>query len=198
MKHTMSNRMKTLATLFLDELADIYDAENRLVRALPKMAKAARHEELSAAFETHLEETEGHVKKLQDVFKTFGKPAKAKKCEAIAGLLEEGDQLASENKGSPTIDAALISAGQKVEHYEIASYGCLREWAGQLGNEEAGEILQEILDEEKTADETLIRLAREGCNQQAEGTGSEAEDELRRISASNNSRQRSGRRMATR
>lgn len=196
MKVTMSNPMKTLETLFLDELADIYDAENRLVRALPKMAKAANHEELSAAFEIHLEETEGHVKKLQAVFKAFGKPVKAKKCEAIAGLLEEGDQLASENKGSPTIDAALISAGQKVEHYEIASYGCLREWAEQLGNQEAVEILQEILDEEKTADQTLTRLAREGCNQEAEGIGSEDEEAPKRKSATT-SRQTADR-MATR
>lgn len=160
--------MRTLQDLFLDELADMYDAEKRLARALPKMAKLARNEELGVAFETHLGETETHVRKVEDVFQVFGKKAKAKKCEAISGLLEEGDHLASENKESPTIDAALICAGQKVEHYEIATYGCLREWAEQLGNKEAVAILDEILEEEKTADQTLTRIARESCNEKAE------------------------------
>jgi len=174
--------MKTLENLFLDELADMYDAENRLVQALPKMAKAATHEELSDAFESHLSETEGHVKKLEKVFKAFGKTAKGKKCEAIVGLLKEGDEIAEENSDSPTINAALISAAQKVEHYEIASYGCLREWAEQLGNEEAVNLLQEILDEEKAADETLTELARERCNEAAQGNdsnGDESEEESR-------------------
>src|SRR5436190_519414 len=138
--------MKTLETLFLDELADMYDAENRLVHALPKLAKAATHKELCDAFESHLSETEGHVKNLEKVFEAFGKTAKGKKCEAIAGLLAEGDEIAAENKSSPTINAALISAAQKVEHYEIASYGCLREWAEQLGNPKAVNLLQQTLD----------------------------------------------------
>ncbi|MEY2409899.1 MAG: hypothetical protein QOF48_2569 [Verrucomicrobiota bacterium] len=165
--------MKTLQDLFLDELADMYDAENRLTKALPKMAKAASHEELREAFNSHLEETEGHVAKLEQVFEAFGKSAKSKKCEAIVGLLEEGDEIASDNKGEPTINAALISAAQKVEHYEIASYGCLREWAEQLGNEKASQLLEEILEEEKAADSKLTDLARQCCNESAEGDETE-------------------------
>ena len=160
--------MKTLEALFLNELADMYDSENRLTRALPKLAKAATHDELREAFESHLAETEGHVKKLQKIFTAFGKSAKGRKCEAINGLLKEGDQIAADNKGSPTINAALIAAAQKVEHYEIASYGCLREWAKQLGNEEASGVLQQILDEEKDADQSLTALARERFNEAAE------------------------------
>src|SRR6185295_13946502 len=132
--------MKTLQDLFLDELADMFDAENRLTKALPKLAKAATHDELREAFESHLEETEGHVRKVEQVFEAFGKTAKSKKCEAMTGLVEEGDDIASENKGEPTINAALISAAQKVEHYEMASYGCLREWADQLGNDSASRL----------------------------------------------------------
>jgi ferritin-like metal-binding protein YciE len=162
--------MKTLENLFLDELADMYDAENRLTRALPKMVKAATHEELREAIQGHLSETKQQVKKLQRVFKAFGKTARGKKCEAIIGLLKEGDEIASENKGSPTINAALISAAQKVEHYEIASYGCLREWAEQLGNQTAAEVLQEILEEEKAADQALTGCARERCNESAQGS----------------------------
>jgi ferritin-like metal-binding protein YciE len=160
--------MKTLETLFLDELADMYYAENHLTKALPKLAKTATHDELREAFEAHLEETEGHVTKLESVFKMFGKPAKGKKCEAILGLLKEGDQLASENKSSPTLNAALISAAQKVEHYEIASYGCLREWAERLGNDRAAELLQEILDQEKAADLKLTDVACRCCNETAQ------------------------------
>jgi len=160
--------MKTLKDLFLDELADMFDAEHRLTKALPKMAKAATHDELREAFEGHLEETEGHVRKVEQVFECFGKSAKSKKCEAIVGLLEEGYEIASDNKGEPTINAALISAAQKVEHYEIASYGCLREWSEQLGNEKATQLLQEILDEEKGADSKLTDLARQCCNQSAQ------------------------------
>src|SRR5450755_4392894 len=143
--------MKTLKDLFLDELKDMYDAEHRIIKALPKLAKAATCEKLKAAFLAHLEETKGHVTKLEQVFQSFGETAKAKKCEATVGLLKEGDEIASENKGEPTINAALISAGQKVEHYEIASYGCLHEWADLLGNKEAANLIEEILDQEKAA-----------------------------------------------
>lgn len=160
--------MKSLEGLFLDELADMYDAENRLTKALPKMARAAGHEGLRHAFEDHLAETEGHIKMLKKVFKAFGQPPRGKKCEAIVGLLKEGDEIAEDNRGEPTINAALISAAQKVEHYEIASYGCLHEWARLLDNEEAAEILAEILDQEKGADEKLTAIAREACNPQAE------------------------------
>jgi ferritin-like metal-binding protein YciE len=171
--------MKTLQDLFLDSLADVYYAENQLVQALPKMAKAANDAELREAFESHLLETEGHVKKVESVFATLGQKPRAKKCEAIVGLLEEGDEMAAENKGSPALDAALIAAGQKVEHYEIASYGSLEEWAGLLGHDEAAEILDEILNEEKKADTTLTDIARNRCNVAAshpKGNGGGAEE----------------------
>lgn len=160
--------MRTLEALFLDEVADMYDAENRLTRALPKLAEAATQVELRDTFESHLAETEGHVVKLERIFELFGRPVKSKKCEAIVGLLKEGDDLLSDNRKSPTINAALVSAAQKVAHYEIASYGCLREWARELGNEEAAGLLQEILDEEKAADQKLTEVARHRCNDTAQ------------------------------
>jgi ferritin-like metal-binding protein YciE len=158
---------KTLKDLFLEELADMYDAEHRIVKALPKLAKAATCEKLKAAFLSHMKETEGHVAKLEQVFQAFDEKPKAKKCKATVGLLEEGDEIASDNKGEPTINAALISAGQKVEHYEIASYGCLHEWAGLLGNTKAASLIEEILDEEKAANKKLIELARASSNKEA-------------------------------
>lgn len=159
--------MKTLNDLFLNELADMYDAERRIVKALPKMAKAATCPDLKKAIQAHLKETEGHVKKLERVFQAFDQKAKGQTCEATVGLLEEGDEIAAEFKGSPAINAALISAAQKVEHYEMASYGCLHEWAGLLGNAEAAGLLQEILDEEKAANKSLTALARASSNQEA-------------------------------
>jgi ferritin-like metal-binding protein YciE len=151
--------MATLKDLFLDELADMYDAEHRIIKALPKMAKAATCPELMEAFTSHLAETKGQVIKLEKVFKAFGQKARGKKCKATVGLLEEGDEVAADNKGEPTINAALISAGQKVEHYEIASYGCLHEWAMLLENTTAAGLLEEILTEEKAADKKLGELA---------------------------------------
>jgi ferritin-like metal-binding protein YciE len=161
--------MKTLKDLFLDELADMYDAERRIVKALPKLAKAATCEKLKEALLTHLKETEGHVTKVERVFQCFDEKAKGKTCEATVGLLKEGDEIAADFKGSPAINAALISAGQKVEHYETASYGCLHEWAGVLGNQEAASILEEILEQEKAANETLTELARSSSNEEALG-----------------------------
>jgi ferritin-like metal-binding protein YciE len=159
--------MKTLKDLFFDELADMYDAEQRIVRALPKMKKAATCTHLQKAIDNHLKQTQGHVRRLEAVFKSFQKPAKGKKCEATVGLLEEGDEIAAEFKGSPAINAALIAAAQKVEHYEIASYGCLHEWANLLGNEKAAGLLQETLEEEKETNETLTELARSSANEDA-------------------------------
>jgi len=161
--------MKTLKDLFLDGLADMYDAEQRLVKALPKMAKAATCDDLKGAILSHLEETKGHVTKLEEVFECFDEKAKGKTCEATKGLLEEGDEIAAEFKGSPAINAALISAAQKVEHYEMASYGCLHEWAGLLGNDDAAGLLEEILEEEKAANESLTELARASSNEEALG-----------------------------
>ena len=171
--------MKTLKDLFLDELADMYDAEHRIVKALPKLAKAATCPDLKAAIQSHLKETEGQVRKLEQVFKSFGLKAKGKTCKATVGLLQEGAAIAADFKGSPAINAALISAAQKVEHYEIASYGCLHEWAEVLGNQRAAGLLKQILDEEKAADESLNELAHASLNQAAlgesNGNGSPAE-----------------------
>ncbi len=165
----MKSTAKTLNDLFMGELKDMYDAEHRLVKALPKMAKAATCSKLQKAFESHLKETEGHVKILEKVFKAFGEKPVAKTCEATVGLLKEGDEIAADYKGSQAINAALISAAQKVEHYEIASYGCLHEWAGLLENQEAADLLEEILNQEKAANEKLTELARADGNPQAMG-----------------------------
>jgi len=161
--------MKTLKDLFLNELADMYDAERRIVKALPKMAKAATCDDLKAAIQSHLKETEGHVKKLEQVFHSFDEKAKGQTCEATVGLLEEGDEIAAEFKGSPAINAALISAAQKIEHYEMASYGCLHEWAGLLGNAQAAGLLRQILDQETAANESLNALAHSSSNEEALG-----------------------------
>jgi ferritin-like metal-binding protein YciE len=161
--------MKMLQDLFLDELADMYDAEHRIIKALPKLAKAATCEKLKRAFLTHLKETECQVKKLEQVFQCFDEKAKRKTCEATVGLLKEGDEIAADFKGSPAINAALISAAQKVEHYEMASYGCLHEWAGLLGYAKAAHLLKEILDQERAADETLTELALGKSNEEALG-----------------------------
>ena len=160
--------MATLKDLFLDELADMFDAENRITKALPKMAEAATDEELREALLSHLEETKGHVEKVKQVFTAFNEKAKGKECKATVGLLAEGDEIASENEGEPTLNAGLISACQKVEHYEIASYGTLVEWAKLLENEDAVELLETILEEEKAANEKLTELASDQ-NQEALG-----------------------------
>jgi ferritin-like metal-binding protein YciE len=161
--------MKLLKELFLDELADMYDAERRTVKALPKMAKAATCPKLKSVILAHLKETEGHALKLEQVFESFDEKAKGTTCEVTVGLLEEGDGLAADFKGSPAINAALISAAQKVEHHEMAAYGCLHEWAGLLGNEAAADLLEEILGEEKAANETLTKLALANSNKEALG-----------------------------
>lgn len=166
---------KVLKDLFMDELADMYDAEHRIVQAIPQLARAATSPDLKTALESHLLETEGEVLKLENVFESFDEKAKGNACEAMQGLLKEGDEIAANFKGSPAINAALISAGQKVEHYEMASYGCLREWAALLGNEKAAGLLQEILDQEKAANATLSRLAQDGCNDEALGQPDEKE-----------------------
>lgn len=161
--------MRTLKNLFLDELADRYDAEKRLVIAMPKMIKAATCTHLQKLLQSHLKETERHVKTLEKVFKSFGKKPSLNKCEATIGLLKEGDEVLSDNKGWPVLNAAIISVAQKLEHYEIATYGCLRGWAKLLGNKEASDLLQEILVEEKAANHALSELARSRSNNEALG-----------------------------
>jgi ferritin-like metal-binding protein YciE len=169
-----------LKDLFLDELADMYDAENRIAKALPKMAKAATDEDLKTAILNHLEETKGQIEKLEQVFAAFDEKAKGKKCKATVGLLEEGDEIASDNKGEPTINAAIISACQKVEHYEIASYGCLIAWGKLLDNDEAVNLLEEILEQEKQANEKLTELA-EDKNQEALGEEESNEEDEKSV-----------------
>ncbi len=161
--------MQNLKSLFLAELADIYDAEKRIVKALPKMAKAATCKDLKAVFAAHLEETKGHISKLEEVFACFDLKAKGATCEATVGLLKEGDEIAEEFKGSPAINAALIAAAQKVEHYEMATYGCLHEWAELLGSKKASSLLKGILNEEKGANKSLNELAHTKCNAEAMG-----------------------------
>lgn len=169
--------MKTLKDLFLDQLADMYDAEKRIVKALPRLAEAATDSDLRDAFQSHTEETEGHITMLEEIFSTFDLEPRAKTCDATVGLLREAEALAAEFRGSPALNAALISAAQKVEHYEIASYGCLYEWAELLDNTDAADLLEDILAEEKEADEKLTEIARSRSNEEAEVEGADDDDE---------------------
>jgi len=157
-----------LHELFLEELADIYNAEQQLTKALPKMARAAQSDELRMAFEEHLEQTQEQISRLNQVFQSLGETLKRKTCKAMQGLVEEGNEVAQEHKGSSEIDAALIAAAQKVEHYEIASYGTLCTWAEQMGHNEALELLKQNIDEEETTDERLTELAEGLANLRAE------------------------------
>ena len=164
----MAAKEKTLDDLFEDTLKDIFYAENKILKALPKMAKAAHSDELKAAFEKHLRETENHVTRLEKVFKLIEVAPKGKKCEAIEGIIEEGAEIMKEFKGAPALDAGLISAAQAVEHYEIARYGTLKRWAEQMGNEDAMRLLNATLDEEKKTDGALTELADSMVNEQAQ------------------------------
>ena len=157
----------TLHDAFVDELRDTYDAEKQLLKALPKMAKAASSPQLKAAFESHLEETRGQVQRLEQVFETIDEPVKGKHCEGIAGIIEEGKSIMEEDFDDVTMDACLIAGGQRGEHYEMAAYGTLVAWAQAMGHTEAAMLLQENLDEEKAADERLSDLAEGGINQEA-------------------------------
>jgi ferritin-like metal-binding protein YciE len=163
--------MRTLQDLFLDELADIYDAERRTAKAMPRIAKAATCDALKDALHSHLEETEGHMEDIEEIFGCFDAKVRARPCGVTVGLLEEGDELIEDYKDSPAINAALIFLAQKIEHHEIAQYGCLHAWALVLGNKEAAGLLQEILDEEKAANDALTELARGGSNEEALGEG---------------------------
>jgi ferritin-like metal-binding protein YciE len=163
----MATTEKTLDDLFLDTLKDIYYAEKQILKALPKMAKAAQAPELKAAFETHREETEGQVERLEKVFELVGKRAQGKACEAILGIIEEGKEIMEEFKGAPALDAGLLSGAQAVEHYEIARYGTLKSWATKLGMPEAARLLDQTLQEEKKTDMLLSKLADSSLNQKA-------------------------------
>jgi ferritin-like metal-binding protein YciE len=152
-------KLESLHDLFVDELKDLYNAENQLTKALPKMVKAASSEELRTAFEHHLAETEQQVERLERIFKQLETSPKGKKCKAMAGLIEEGKEMIEMDGEDAVKDAALIAAAQRVEHYEIAGYGTVRTYAQLLGFDEAANLLQETLDEEATADDKLTQLA---------------------------------------
>lgn len=159
---------KTLKDLFHETLKDIYFAEKKILSTLPKMAKAAQSEKLKAAFEKHESETEDHVARLEKVFAEMDEAPRGKTCDAIMGIIEEGQGIMKEFKGKPALDAGLLAAAQAVEHYEIARYGTLRTWAAELGFEQAVDLLDSTLAEEKKTDETLSKLAESGLNQHAE------------------------------
>ncbi|HEU5312957.1 MAG TPA: ferritin-like domain-containing protein [Candidatus Udaeobacter sp.] len=160
-------KLDTLQKLYTDELRDLYNAENQLMKALPKMAKAASSEELKDAFEKHLEQTKGHVERLEQVFEELGEKPKGKTCRAMKGLIEEGSEILKEDGEDSVIDAGIIVAAQKVEHYEIAGYGSARTFAHLLGQNKAAELLQTTLDEETETNQLLNRLAETIINPEA-------------------------------
>jgi ferritin-like metal-binding protein YciE len=167
--------------MFIDELRDAYDAEKQLTKALPKLARAAVSDELRAAFESHLTETRGHVTRLEQVFASLDEKTRGKHCDGIAGIIEEGKSVLEEDIEESAIDACLIAAGQRAEHYEISAYGTLVAWARAMEHTEAADLLEETLEEEKAADEKLTSLAEGGINeeaaQSAHGDGEEEEEE---------------------
>jgi len=160
-------RLDSLKKLYVQELRDLYSAENQILTALPKLAKAASSPELQAAFQTHLHETEGQVRRLETIFQKLGETPGGKTCQAMKGLVEEGDELLKENAEPEVRDAGLIAAAQRVEHYEIAGYGTVRTYARLLGDDEAGRLLQQTLDEEGETDKKLTRLAEQLINREA-------------------------------
>jgi ferritin-like metal-binding protein YciE len=157
----------TLHDAFIDELRDTYDAERQLLKALPKLAKASTSPDLRAAFEAHLEETRGQVERLEEVFAGLDEKVRGKHCDGIAGIIEEGKSVMEEDFDEVTMDACLIASGQRAEHYEMAAYGTLVAWARAMGHDDAADLLQQTLDEEKAADEKLSALAEGGINEEA-------------------------------
>jgi ferritin-like metal-binding protein YciE len=169
--------LDSLQNLFVTELKDIYNGEKQLVTALPRIAKAASSPQLAEAITKHLKETEGHVTRLEQIFQSLGLPVRGKKCKGMEGLLEEGKEIMAEEGQESVVDAALISAAQKVEHYEMAAYGCLRTYAQLLGHTDAAKLLAQTLKEEEAADEKLNALAEGGINEAAAAVGAGGEDE---------------------
>ena len=169
---------KSFHDAFIDELRDTYDAERQILKALPKMVKAAGSDELREAFSSHLEETRGQVGRLEQVFASLDEKVRGKHCDGVAGIIEEGKSIMEEDFEDATMDACLIAAGQRVEHYEMAAYGTLVAWAEAMGHAEVAELLQQTLDEEKAADEKLSAIAGSGLNQAAaDASGGEDVDE---------------------
>lgn len=165
----MASDPKTLNDLFIDTLKDVYYAEKQILRALPKMAKAAGSSELKAAFEKHRDETETHVERLAQVFEIAGKAARGKTCDAILGIVEEGKAVIEDYADSPALDAGLVASAQAVEHYEIARYGTLKAWAQQLGMKDAAALLEQTLQEEEKTDAMLSKLGMGTINKSAQG-----------------------------
>src|SRR4051812_42126032 len=172
--------MESLKELYVDELKDLYSAEKQLVKALPKMAKNASNPELKEAFTNHLQETEGHVERLEQIFEMLGERAGGKKCKGMEGLIEEAKELLEEDAAEEVLDAGLIAKAQHVEHYEMAGYGTVRTYARQLGLEDQAELLQETLDEEGKADELLTQIAESSVNAEAESPSEEEEESTSR------------------
>jgi ferritin-like metal-binding protein YciE len=168
--------MESIRDLIIDQMKDLYDAEKRLVKALPKMAKAASNPELKTAFENHLEETRGHVDRLEQGFELLGEKAKGKPCLAMKGLVEEGEETIQEGDAGPLLDSAIICAAQKVEHYEIAAYGTLRAWAKTPGFDDLSELFTDTLGEEEAADEKLTEIAAAVLAQIPSAAAEEEED----------------------
>jgi ferritin-like metal-binding protein YciE len=169
--------LDSLEKLFLEELKDVYNAEKQLLRALPRMAKAAESPELQQAFTKHTKETEGQVQRLERVFQELGQSARGKTCKGMQGLIEEGKEVMEKEGEGPVIDAALIASAQRVEHYEIAAYGCLHTYAQLLGLSQAVELLQQTLEEEEATDRILTQLGEGGINEAAAAAGVGAEEE---------------------
>ena len=157
----------TLHDAFLDELRDSYDAEKQLIKALPKLARAAENDALRSAFENHLRETQGHAQRLEQVFQSLGEKPRGKHCDGMEGIIEEGKSILEEDLDGTALDACLIAAAQRAEHYEMAAYGTLVAWAKAMGHNEAIGLLESILEEEKAADEKLTKIAESGVNQDA-------------------------------
>lgn len=171
--------INSLRELYVDQLRDLYDAENQLIKALPKMAKEATSDELRQGIEEHLEQTRGHAERLEQIFEQLGEKPKGKKCKGMQGVIEEGSEVLKEDMEEDTKDAAIIAAAQRVEHYEIAGYGTARTYANLLNENEAAELLEETLDEEKETDQKLTELAEEINLEAAEGGEEEAGEETR-------------------
>jgi ferritin-like metal-binding protein YciE len=167
----------TLHDAFIDELRDTYDAEKQLTKALPKLAKAASSSDLRAAFESHLRETQAQIQRLEQVFESLDEKARGKHCEGMAGIIEEGNAIIEEDFEDATMDACLIAAAQRAEHYEMAAYGTLVAWANGMGHTEAASLLQETLEEEKTADQKLSAIAEAGINQEAADAAHPSDEE---------------------
>jgi ferritin-like metal-binding protein YciE len=185
-------KSSTLHDAWLDELRDLYNAEKQVAKALPKMVKAATAAPLADAFQSHLKETLAQIQRLEQVFESVGETARSKTCDGMAGILEEGKDIMSEDFEEATMDACLIAAAQKVEHYEIASYGTVVTWAETMGHDKAARLLKQTLSEEEAADEKLTSLAKAGINEQAAADAHGEEEEEEEVGVS--SRGRRGRR----